>query len=81
MDNLLKKIIFEIKTKIKLFRKYNAINQIDKKVKKYLNYRNGFYIECGAFDGVNQSNTWYFEKELNWNGILSNLIQSILRSY
>ena len=70
MENLLKKIIFEIKTKIKLFRKYNAINQIDKKVYKYLNYRNGFYIECGAFDGVNQSNTWFFEKVLNWHGIL-----------
>lgn len=70
MDNLLKKLIFEIKTKIKLFRKYNSINQIDKKVNKYLNYRNGFYIECGAFDGVNQSNTWFFEKVLNWRGIL-----------
>lgn len=70
MNNLLKKLIFEIKTKIKLFRKYNSINQIDKKVNKYLNYRNGFYIECGAFDGVNQSNTWFFEKVLNWHGIL-----------
>ncbi len=37
---------------------------------KYLNFKNGFYIECGANDGVNQSNTWYFEKSLNWRGIL-----------
>ncbi len=37
---------------------------------KYLNFKDGFYIECGANDGVNQSNTWYFEKSLNWKRIL-----------
>ena len=37
---------------------------------KYINYNNGFYIECGANDGVDQSNTWYFNKYKNWNGIL-----------
>ena len=36
---------------------------------KYINYSNGFYIECGANDGVSKSNTWYFE-ELNWKGLL-----------
>ena len=28
------------------------------------------FIECGANDGVDQSNTWYYEKNLNWSGIL-----------
>lgn len=37
---------------------------------KYLNYRNGFFIELGAMDGITYSNTLYFEKILNWTGIL-----------
>lgn len=65
-DNLLVKI----KTKLKKIRKFNALNQLDKKMLDYINFSNGFFIECGANDGVNQSNTWYFEKYLNWHGIL-----------
>ena len=66
-----KKIIpTKFKTLLKKYRKFNAINNLDKKLLKYLPYENGFYIECGANDGVNQSNTWYFEKSLNWKGIL-----------
>jgi FkbM family methyltransferase len=37
---------------------------------KYLNFKNGFFIDVGANDGVNQSTTWYFEKKLNWRGVL-----------
>jgi len=58
------------KNYIRKFRKFNAYNDLDKKMLKFINYRNGFYIDCGANDGVNQSTTWYFEKYLNWNGIL-----------
>lgn len=54
----------------KKYRRFNAINKLDQKMLNYINYRNGFYIECGANDGINQSNTWYFEKYLNWRGIL-----------
>ncbi len=36
----------------------------------YLNYQNGFFIELGAMDGITFSNTLFFERELNWNGIL-----------
>jgi hypothetical protein len=71
MINILKKILpVRFKTFLKKFRKFNSINNLDKKLLKYLNFKNGFYIECGANDGVNQSNTWYFEKSLNWIGIL-----------
>jgi len=71
MINILKKILpIRFKTFLKKFRKFNSINNLDKKLLKYLNFKNGFYIECGANDGVNQSNTWYFEKSLNWRGIL-----------
>ena len=29
----------------------------------------GFFVDVGAFDGILGSNTSYFEKHLNWNGI------------
>jgi len=71
MISILKKILpTKFKTFLKKFRKFNSINNLDKKLLKYLNFKNGFYIECGANDGVNQSNTWYFEKVLNWRGVL-----------
>lgn len=60
----------KLKTFIKKFRKFNAINDLDKKLLKYLNYKNGFFIELGAYNGVDQSNTFYFEKYLDWHGIL-----------
>jgi hypothetical protein len=60
----------KLKTFIKKFRKFNAYNDLDRKMLKYLNYKNGFFFDVGANDGVNQSTTWYFEKVLNWKGIL-----------
>lgn len=71
MISILKRVLpVKFKTFLKKFRKFNSINNLDKKLLKYLNFKDGFYIECGANDGVNQSNTWYFEKNLNWRGIL-----------
>lgn len=29
----------------------------------------GFFVEVGAHDGLTYSNTYFFEKELNWRGI------------
>ena len=29
---------------------------------KFINFKYRFYIECGANDGVNQSNTWNLKK-------------------
>jgi len=37
---------------------------------KYLNYRNGIFVEAGAADGFHQSNTWNLEYYKNWKGIL-----------
>jgi FkbM family methyltransferase len=59
-----------LKTYFKKFRKFNALNQLDKKMLEFINYENGYFIECGANDGVDQSNTWYYEKILNWSGVL-----------
>jgi len=58
------------KTFIKKFFYFNAYLGLDKKMKEYIHYKDGFYIECGANNGVDQSNTWYYEKKLGWSGIL-----------
>jgi FkbM family methyltransferase len=35
----------------------------------FKNKKEGFFIDIGAYDGINISNTLYFEKELSWKGI------------
>ena len=60
------------KIKIKLFGHHN----LDQKLCEFLNYKDGFFVELGANDGIRQSNTFYFEKNLNWNGILIEPIKS-----
>ena len=69
----------KLKTFLKKFRKFNGYQGLDKKMLKYINYKNGFYIECGANDGVNQSNTWYFEKKLGWKGVLIEPVESVFK--
>lgn len=50
--------------------KYFSLNQLDRKLEKYVNYDNGYFVELGANDGVTQSNSLYFEKYRNWRGLL-----------
>lgn len=33
------------------------------------NKKSGYFVDLGAYDGVNYSNTFYLEKNLGWNGI------------
>ena len=49
---------------------YFAPYQLDKKLKKYLNYDYGFFVELGANDGYTESNTLFLENKRNWRGIL-----------
>ena len=50
--------------------KYFSLNQLDRKLEKYVDYDNGYFVELGANDGVTQSNSLYFEKYRNWRGLL-----------
>ena len=43
---------------------------LENALKEFLNFRNGFFIEVGAHDGIFQSNTLSLEKDLGWTGIL-----------
>ena len=44
---------------------------LDKKLDILFKYKkNGFYIELGAFDGLSQSNTAFFEFYRDWTGVL-----------
>ncbi len=53
-------------------RKSRALHDIDYKLyeKYFLGKEDGFFIEAGANDGLEQSNTMYLEFYKNWNGIL-----------
>ena len=47
-----------------------SLNDLDRKLGKYLNFRGGFFIVVGANDGYSQSNTYFLEKRLGWRGVL-----------
>ena len=47
-----------------------SLNDLDRKLEKYIGYQNGFFIEAGANDGYSQSNTYYLEKKQGWTGLL-----------
>jgi FkbM family methyltransferase len=47
-----------------------SLHGLDIKLQKYLNFDNGFFIEAGANNGVHQSNTFLFEQNNNWAGLL-----------
>lgn len=67
------KKIFNFKVPVilkKILKRSYARNELDLKLKKYLNFSDGFFIELGAHDGITQSNTFYYEKKYNWKGIL-----------
>ena len=47
-----------------------SLNFQDKKMLKYLKKQNGYFIEIGANNGIDQSNTYLLELKKNWKGIL-----------
>ena len=49
---------------------YFGLNKIDRRIEKYLSKKPAFFVELGANDGVQQSNTLTLEKYQGWRGIL-----------
>jgi len=47
-----------------------SLNELDLKLRPYLNFRRGYFIEAGANDGVDQSNTLFYERYRKWTGLL-----------
>src|SRR3954462_334867 len=43
---------------------------IDRKLERHLDLDRGFFVEAGANDGVNFSNTYYLERARGWSGVL-----------
>ena len=50
--------------------RYYGLDNIDQRIEKYLGHRDGFFVELGAANGINQSNTLYFERYKGWKGVL-----------
>lgn len=51
-------------------RMFFGLDELDRKLKSYLDQQNGFFVELGANDGVEQSNTLHFDKFCGWTGVL-----------
>jgi FkbM family methyltransferase len=49
---------------------YYGLFELDKKLEKYLDYNDGFFIEIGGWDGITFSNSLYFERNRGWRGLL-----------
>lgn len=47
-----------------------ALNDLDRLLESDLDFDDGFFIEAGANDGYQQSNTYRLEKERGWTGLL-----------
>jgi len=60
---------------------YSQCKQDEYLEKKFFKgYKNGFYVDVGAHDGVDGNNTLYFEKNNNWRGINIEPIKKVFDS-
>jgi FkbM family methyltransferase len=47
-----------------------SLNLIDKQLDAIINQSDGYFVEIGANDGVDQSNTLFLENSRGWHGVL-----------
>ena len=71
-----RKIIKKLVRRLTKKRRY-ALNYLDIMIEPFINYRNGFFIEVGANNGLSQSNTRYFEQYKGWRGLLVEAIPKL----
>ncbi|HEX8170310.1 MAG TPA: FkbM family methyltransferase [Thermoanaerobaculia bacterium] len=50
--------------------RYAGLQELDRKLEPYVDFDGGFFIELGAWDGIRQSNSLYFERHRGWRGVL-----------
>lgn len=60
------------------YSQYNQDKILNEKFFK--NKKNGVFLDIGAHDGITLSNTYFFESELNWNGICFEPIPSVFET-
>jgi FkbM family methyltransferase len=53
---------------------------IDERLEQHLGFDGGFFVEAGANDGVNFSNTYYLERACGWTGVLVEGIPDLYRA-
>lgn len=53
--------------RVKYYGQFNP--PVDAILHKYVDFSGGFFIECGAFDGIDDSNCKFLEESMGWNGI------------
>ena len=79
IKNFVKKIVgLELYQHLRLWRDYRRHYKtgffgrygIDKVLEEKLPHSNGFYVELGANDGAKESNSYYFELNKGWKGVL-----------
>jgi FkbM family methyltransferase len=59
---------------------YSQSNQ-DKWVVEFLKFKkNGYFVDLGAYDGIQTSNTYYMENNLGWEGICIEANPSVYQS-
>ena len=57
-----------------------ALHDLDRKIERFIDRDGGFFVEAGANDGFQQSNTYYFERMRRWSGVLVEPIQDLFRT-
>ena len=57
-----------------------SFNALDRKFEKFLDFDGGFFIEAGANDGFEQSNTYHLERWRGWSGVLVEPIPELYRA-
>lgn len=72
-------IIYHVNFSFTHPKKYYSQFEQDKYIneKIFKNKKNGIFFEIGAYDGILSSNSYYFEKNLDWKGVCVEPIENL----